>query len=142
MARKRELSDDPQEQWHHLVRVTFRCTIPVSDEHAWTAIARVPLAADWEGPALPKHFPTNVDFARAVLVTVVDRGPETISQWRSAQDQEREQLAEALAVASEVENLLAQGQRPATDEERNHTLRAAQALAWSVLDRLAEEEAG
>jgi len=50
-------------------------------------------------------------------------------------------LAEAVVQKSQVPDLLRQGKRAASDEEQTATMRAAQQLATSVLDRLAEEAA-
>ena len=141
MTDKKEVPEDPERQWHLHVRETFRLHIPVRDEHAWTAIAREPLASDWDGPDLGKEFPERYIFARAVLVSVVDQGWQTVTVWRGAQGQERVQLAEAVVQKSQVPDLLRQGKRAATDEEQTATMRAAQQLATSVLDRLAEEAA-
>ena len=57
--------------------------------------------------------------------------------WRDANDAEREQLAERVALESEILDLLRQGKRPVTDEERSHTVRAAKTLTMTVLDRIA-----
>ena len=122
MTKKQERPADPDDQWHHHVRETYRFLLPVNNEHAWTAIAREPLASDWEGPELPRGFPAKPDFARAVLVAVVERGWPTVIEWRSAQDQEREQVAEAVAQESQVSDLLRRGNRPPTDEEQTATM--------------------
>jgi hypothetical protein len=137
MADEPEGQQDPDRQWHVHVRETFHLHIPLRDEHAWTAIAREPLAAEWEGPALDKSFPTNVDCARAVLVSVVERGPQVVVDWRGATGAEREQLAERVALESEILDLLGRGKRPVTDEERSNAVRAAKALTTTVLDRIA-----
>jgi hypothetical protein len=140
MAKKHEPPEDPNELWHLHVRETFRLHIPLRDEHAWTAIAREPLASDWDGPELGKEFPERYVFARAVLVSVVDQGSQTVTMWREAQGQEREQLAETVAQHSQVRDLLQQGKRPASEQEQAATMRAAKELATSVLDRLAETD--
>jgi len=140
MAKKHDLPEDPDDRWHLHVRQTYRLDIPLQDEHAWTAIARVPLASDWNGPELGKAFPEKYVFTRAVLVSVVDQGWPAVTEWRSAQGQEREQLAEAVALKSQVGDLLRQGKRPATDEEQRATMRAAIDLATNVLGRLAEPD--
>jgi hypothetical protein len=137
MAKEQGVPDDVERQWRQHIRETFRLHLPLRDEHAWTAIAREPLADDWNGPELGKAFPEKYLFARAVLVSVVDQGSQTVIEWRGAAPPEREQLTEAIALASEVEDLLRQGKRPATEEERVETVRAAQVLATIVLDRLA-----
>ena len=139
MAEQKEVPNDPNRQWCQHVRATYRLKLPIRDEHAWTAIAREPLASEWDGPKLPKGFPTRADFARAVLVSVVEREWPIVIEWRSAQDQERERLAEAIAQESQVAELMRRGPRPATDEERAATMRAAKELAVTVLYRLAEE---
>jgi hypothetical protein len=101
------------------------------------AIAREPLAAEWEGPILDKSFPTNAECARAVLVSVVERGPQLVADWSGANGVEREQLAERVALESEILDLLRHGKRPITDEERSDTVRSAKALTTTVLDRIA-----
>jgi hypothetical protein len=140
MAKKHVLPEDPNDQWHLHVRETFRLHIPLRDEHAWTAIAREPLASEWDGPELGKAFPERYVFARAVLVAVVDQGSQAITIWRAAQGREREELAQAVALQSQVRDLLGQGKRPASDEELTATMRAARELATSVLDRLAQTD--
>lgn len=137
MADEPGVHEDPDRQWHVHVRETFHLHIPLRDDRAWTAIAREPLAAEWEGPVLDKSFPTHVDCARAVLVSVVERGPQIVVDWRGASDAERERLAERVALESEILDLLRRGKRPVTDEERSHTVRAAKTLTMTVLDRIA-----
>jgi hypothetical protein len=141
MAEQKEVAEDPNRQWCEHVRATYRLKLPVRDEHAWTAIAREPLASEWEGPKLPKDFPTRADFARAVLVSVVEREWSIVIEWRGAQEQEREQLAEAIVQESQVSELMGRGNRPATDDEKAATMRAAKELAVTVIYRLAEEAA-
>jgi hypothetical protein len=137
MADEPGVQEDPDRHWNLQVRETFHLHIPLRDDHAWTAIAREPLAAEWEGPVLDKSFPTNAECARAVLVSVVEQGPQVVVDWRGANAAEREQLAERVAVESEIFDLLRHGRRPITDEERSDTVRAAKALTTTVLDRIA-----
>jgi hypothetical protein len=138
MTKRHVAPQDPNDQWHLHVRETYRLHIPLRDDHAWTAIAREPLASDWDGPDLGKAFPQKYLFARAVLVSVVDQGWPAVTTWREAKGDERAQLAEAVALRSEVQDLLRQGTRPASDEEQTATMRAAKELAMNVLDRLTE----
>jgi len=136
MTKETPSPEDPDRQWRQHVRESFRLHLPLSDDHAWTAIAREPLAFEWEGPDLGKTFPERSAFARAVLVSVVELGPTTLHDWRDASDSEREQLAEGVAVKSQVEDLLRQGGRPVTEDERALAMRSAKVLAMVVLDRL------
>ena len=136
MAGEPGVQEDPDRQWNLRVRETFHLHIPLRDDHAWTAIAREPLAAEWEGPVLDKSFPTKADCARAVLVSVVERGPQVVADWRSANAAERDQVAERVALESNVLDLLQKGKRPVTDEERSNAVRAAKALAMTVLARI------
>jgi hypothetical protein len=136
-AKGNKVPDDPDRQWSLLVRESFRLHMPLRDDHAWTAIAREPLASQWEGPELGKSFPASSEFARAVLVSVVERGPQTLKAWVGAKGNEREQLAEDVALRSQTKALLDRGQRPVTDDEQRAIMRAATALATIVLDQLA-----
>ncbi len=136
MTKETESPEDADRQWRQYVRESFRLHLPLSDDHAWTAIAREPLAFEWDGPDLGKTFPARPAFARAVLVSVVELGPTTLHDWRDASGSEREQLAESVVLKSQVDDLLRQGGRPVTDDERVLTMRSAKALAVIVLDRL------
>jgi hypothetical protein len=136
MTERTEATDEDDLQWRQHVRESFRLHLPLSDDHAWTAIAREPLALQWDGPDLGKTFPARTAFARAVLVCVIELGPTTLHDWRDAGDSEREQLAEGVALKSQVDGLLRQGERPVTDDERVLTMRSAKSLAMVVLDKL------